>query len=161
MALGGCPIRETGGNWAICGAGPIRSRDEELLLAASKRGPVGARNYLPCWSASLSSAKTETSDKPVKDSGGNFGRVARVHGLMEEFIADALRTLISGIEARYWIDFFKVFTDASDEDQIAANMARLLARESLHAGESVAEDIMRHLLAINSVLSGERPSDAG
>lgn len=103
--------------------------------------------------------KTETSDKPVRDSGGNFGRVARVHGLMEEFIADALKTLISGIEARYWIDFFKVFTDASDEDQIAANMARLLARENLHAGESMAEDIMRHVLAINSVLNGERPSD--
>lgn len=45
------------------------------------------------------SPKTHTSDKPERDSGGNFGRVARVHGLMDEFIASALETPISGIEA--------------------------------------------------------------
>jgi hypothetical protein len=105
------------------------------------------------------SPKTQTSDKPERDSGGNFGRVARVHGLMDQFIADALNARISGIEARYWIDFFKVFTDASDADQVTANMARLLVRDNRNVEFSVAEDIMRHLLAINSVLSGDRQSE--
>jgi hypothetical protein len=107
------------------------------------------------------SPKTQTSDKPERDSGGNFGRVARVRGLMDQFIADALNARISGIEARYWIEFFKVFTDASDADQVAANMARLLVRDNRNLEySSGAEDIMRHLLAINSVLSGDRQSEA-
>lgn len=105
------------------------------------------------------SPKTLNSDKPEKDSGGNFGRVARVRGLMDKFISDSLEARISGIEARHWIDFFKVFTDASDLDQVSANMARLLISGNRVSEISVAEDVMRHLLAINSALSGDRQSD--
>lgn len=101
------------------------------------------------------SPKTRTSDQPEKDSGGNFGRVARVHGLMDDFIALALNTPISGIEARYWIDFFKVFTDASDPEQVEANMRRLLAREETDSDTTRAELIVQHMRAIHRVLSGE------
>lgn len=101
------------------------------------------------------SPKTHTSDKPEKDSGGNFGRVARVHGLMDDFIASALNTPISGIEARHWIDFFKVFTDASDPEQIEANMRRLLAREGVTGDVVRAEVIVQHIRAAHSALSGE------
>jgi hypothetical protein len=121
---------------------------------ASGFGIVSPENVHP-----YPSPKTQTSDKPEKDSGGNFGRVARVHGLMNKFISDALEARISGIEASYWIDFFKVFTDASDPDQISANMARLLIRDNRVAEASVAEDVMRHLLAISAVLTGDRQSD--
>jgi hypothetical protein len=99
--------------------------------------------------------KTHTSDKPERDSGGNFGRVARVHGLMEEFIASALDTPISGIEARHWIDFFKVFTDASDHEQVEANMRRLLAREDKNSDVARAEIIVQHIKAVHSALTGE------
>jgi hypothetical protein len=105
------------------------------------------------------SAKTHTSDKPEKDSGGNFGRVARVHGLMNDFIDSALNTPISGIEARYWIDFFRVFTDATDPEQIEANMRRLLAREDTNGDEERAEVIVQHVRAIRSALSGEPQPD--
>lgn len=104
--------------------------------------------------------KTLTSDKPEKDPGGNFGRVARVHGLIDEFIDAALDTLISGIAARHWIDFFKVFTDASDPLQIESNMRRLLAREHSRTNVSIAETIMQSVLAIHSALSGEPQPDA-
>ena len=101
------------------------------------------------------SPKTHTSDKPERDSGGNFGRVARVHGLMNDFIAAALNTPISGIEARHWIDFFKVFTDASDPYQIEANMKRLLARQGVDVDVMRAEVIVEHVRAVHSALSGE------
>lgn len=101
------------------------------------------------------SPKTHTSDKPEKDSGGNFGRVARVHGLMDEFITQAVNTPISGIEARHWIDFFKVFTDASDPEQIEANMKRLLARSDTDGNEERAELIVQNVRAIGGLLSGE------
>jgi hypothetical protein len=106
------------------------------------------------------SPKTHTSDKPEKDSGGNFGRVARVHGLMDDFIASTLNTPISGIEARHWIDFFKVFTDASDPEQVEANMRRLLAREDTDGDEERAGTIVQHVRAIHSALSGELPAEA-
>ena len=99
--------------------------------------------------------KTRTSDKPEKDSGGNFGRVARVHGLMDDFISSALNTPISGIEARHWIDFFKVFTDASDPEQIEANMRHLLTREGQAGDVLRAEVIVQHLRGVHSALSGE------
>ena len=101
------------------------------------------------------SPKTHTSDKPEKDSGGNFGRVARVHGLMNEFITSALETPISGIEARHWIEFFKVFTDASDPEQIEASMRRLLAREDMTVDVARAEVIVQHLRAAHNALNGE------
>lgn len=100
------------------------------------------------------SPKTHTSDKPEKDSGGNFGRVARVHGLMDDFIATTLETPISGIEARHWIDFFKVFTDASDSDQIEANMKRLLAKESTNGDVARAEEIVQHVRSMHNILTG-------
>jgi len=101
------------------------------------------------------SPKTHTSDKPEKDSGGNFGRVARVHGLMDDFIASALDTPISGIEARHWIDFFRVFTDASDPEQVEANMRRLLTREATTGDTARAEIIVQHIRAAHSALGGE------
>jgi hypothetical protein len=101
------------------------------------------------------SAKTKTSDKPEKDSGGNFGRIARVRCLMDEFIGAALNTSISGIEARHWIDFFRVFTDASDPEQIELNMNRLLNREQTGSDVTRAQVIVQHVKAVHSLLSGE------
>jgi hypothetical protein len=101
------------------------------------------------------SAKTKTSDKPEKDSGGNFGRVARVRGLMDDFIEAALNTPISGIEAEHWIDFFRVFTDASDPEQVERNMSRLLSREQTDSDTARAEVIVQHVRAVHILLSGE------
>ena len=106
------------------------------------------------------SAKTKTSDKPEKDSGGNFGRVARVRGLMDEFIDKALNTPISGIEARHWIDFFRVFTDASDPEQVEQNMNRLLSREETDGDATRAEVIVQHIKAVHSLLGGEPQPEA-
>jgi hypothetical protein len=101
------------------------------------------------------SAKTRTSDKPERDSGGNFGRVARVRGLMDDFIDAALNTPISGIEAQHWIDFFRVFTDASDPEQVERNMSRLLSREQTDSDTTRADVIVQHIKAVHILLSGE------
>lgn len=103
------------------------------------------------------SPKTQTSDKPEKDSGGNFGRVARVHGLMDEFVAEALHEPISGIEARHWIDFFKVFTDASDPEQIEANMRRLLSKADDSDPAASAASVLEHLREIQTAMDGRPP----
>ncbi|HLM79230.1 MAG TPA: hypothetical protein VE957_17790 [Terriglobales bacterium] len=48
------------------------------------------------------------SDKPLSDSGGNFGRFART-GIMDSYLKEAKDTRISGIAARDWVAFFKRF----------------------------------------------------
>lgn len=109
--------------------------------------PQGVHPYPP--------PKTHTSDKPSSDSGSNFGRVARVHGLMNDFIATALQTPISGIQSRHWIDFFRTFTDASDASQIELNLERLLLREVSNSDVNRAEKIVEHIRAIYGLLGGD------
>ena len=81
------------------------------------------RNY---WWANVRRTTTDTSiaipegvnpypaksdpvtDRPVRDGGGNFGRLARI-GIMDEYIAEMLGLPLSGIPAKSWIEFLKQF----------------------------------------------------
>lgn len=83
--------------------------------------PGGAQPYPP--------PKAKVSDKADKDSGGNFGRVARVHGLMEDYSERMLQTKVSGIEAGHWVSFFKVYADNHERDAIDARIDRLVGRQ--------------------------------
>lgn len=81
------------------------------------------RNY---WWANVRRTTTDTSiaipegvnpypaksdpvtDRPARDAGGNFGRLARI-GIMDEYIAETLSLPLGGIPAKSWIDFLKQF----------------------------------------------------
>ena len=81
------------------------------------------RNY---WWANIRQTTTDTSidvpadvapypaksspvtDRPARDGGGNFGRLART-GIMDNYIAEMLSFPLSGIPAKSWIDFLKQF----------------------------------------------------
>ena len=52
--------------------------------------------------------KDRVADRPVSDSGSNFGRLART-GIMNEYIQNMLETPLSGIPASAWINFLKQF----------------------------------------------------
>lgn len=45
-------------------------------------------------------------DKPIADAGGNFGRMARTK-IMDSYIEESLTTLLCGVQASAWIDFFR------------------------------------------------------
>lgn len=75
-------------------------------------------------------ASVEISDKPKSDGGGNFGRIARVNGLMDEYITTTLRTAIAGIPAIYWIDFFVTFVDNHTRESIDTDIKSKLLRIS-------------------------------
>lgn len=47
----------------------------------------------------------QISDKPVSDSGGNFGRLAR-YGIMDEYVKEMLEEKVRGISVKSWLDFF-------------------------------------------------------
>jgi hypothetical protein len=79
-------------------------------------------------------AGTEISDRPNRDGGGNFGRIARVEGLMDDYVASTLQTAIAGVPARYWIDFFAAFVDSRTDEDIGAAVKERLARISKEPG---------------------------
>lgn len=83
------------------------------------------------------------SDIVHDDRGGNFGRIARVHGLMDDFIKETMQTTLAGIEARWWVQFLKLFDERSDEETIRARFERL-AQQTGHDSEW-ADEVMSHV----------------
>lgn len=57
------------------------------------------------------------SDIAKDDSSGNFGRVARVHGLMDDWVSDTMKNKLAGIEAKWWVKFFKLFDEKGVNEQ--------------------------------------------
>ncbi len=99
-------------------------------------------------------AKTSSSDKAEVDRGNNFGRVARIQGLMTEYMARSLNTSISGIEARYWIEFFKVFADSSNSVAIEADMRNMLKRHPSVSNTQTSEKVLELLMDLVRLLNG-------
>jgi len=122
--------------------------------AASSTEIVSPENVFPYPRAS-----TKISDKPRSDSGGNFGRIARVNGLMDDFISSTLQTSIGGIPAVYWIDFFVTFVDHHTRESIEQDIRAKLKRISNEWGpsdkieetiEALTDSILKLLLLARS-----------
>ena len=84
-------------------------------------------------------AGSSYSDIVHDDRGGNFGRIARIRGLMDEWVADSMATPLAGIEARWWVSFLKLFDERGDEETIRHRFERLAA--SVGKDSQWAEDI--------------------
>ena len=69
------------------------------------------------------------NDKPAVDGGGNFGRIART-GIMDPYMTRVKNTPICGINAEYWLDFFKIFQQDATNKQIHDALGKL--REKIH-----------------------------
>lgn len=94
--------------------GASASRSNEILHPATRPYPRMGTKY---------------ADNPKNDSGKNFGRIARVPGLMKSWIEQSMRIKLSGIEAQYWISFFSSFVEGSTPDEIQ--------NEVLNLGEAI------------------------
>ncbi len=69
---------------------------------------------------------SHTADVPGYDGGGNFGRVARVHGLMTEWITATNQLEVLGIRIQDWGAFLRVHSDAADADSVSAALRQLM-----------------------------------
>lgn len=86
------------------------------------------------------------SDIVHDDRGGNFGRIARIAGLMDEWVDEAMKTSLAGIEARWWVRFFKLFDERSDERTIRTKFERIAGQTGHNAAWT--EEMMAHILAL-------------
>ncbi len=68
--------------------------------------------------------KTKIADRAFKDGGNNFGRVARIERLMNDYTSSLRERSITGIPAENWIAFFKNHVESEDTKEILAQMTR-------------------------------------
>lgn len=81
------------------------------------------------------------SDIVKDDGGGNFGRIARIKGLMDEWVSETMKTSLAGIEARWWVRFLKLFDERSDEKTIRDGIERLSRK--IGKNEEWADEIVK------------------
>ena len=90
--------------------------------------------------------KTKIADRPEKDGGKNFGRIARLSGLMDEYTASMRRLHVGGIPAEHWISFFKLHAEAKDPDIILHQLTKELMQRGLN--EEATADIVASIMRI-------------
>lgn len=83
------------------------------------------------------------SDIVRDDKGGNFGRIARIQGLMDDWIAECMDIQLAGIAAKWWVRFLKLFDERGDIEVIKARFERL-AQDCGHDSEW-ADEIVKHV----------------
>jgi len=108
--------------------------------------------HSPPDAAPYPTSDTRISDSPEYDRGGNFGRVARVSGLMDAFIASANTTEVLGIRIGDWHSFLKLHSDGADLDQVTTKLRMDLARKVTKRSKADAEVISTAVVEISEVL---------
>lgn len=99
----------------------------------------------------------QIADIPDYDRGGNFGRLARVTGLMTNFIVSAKTQEAMGIPINDWILFLRRHSDNSDPEQVTASLLQELSRATRVGSQSDAARVLEHLEGLASLLAPNTP----
>lgn len=67
-------------------------------------------------------SRSTYSDIVHDDRGGNFGRIARITGLMDDWVKNAMTTSLAGIEARWWVRFLNCLMNAVTKTLFELNL---------------------------------------
>ena len=62
---------------------------------------------------------------------------------MDDFIKEAMQTTLAGIEARWWVQFLKLFDERGDESTIRVRFERL-AQQTGHDSKWV-DEVVSHV----------------
>lgn len=92
-------------------------------------------------------------DTPEYDGGGNFGRLSRVTGLTNDFVASATAQDALGIPIDHWINFLKLHSDSSDPELVTANLLQELTVSARARSEEDARQVLSHLSELVRLLS--------
>jgi hypothetical protein len=95
----------------------------------------------------------QISDVPAHDRGGNFGRLARVSGLMTDFIASAKAQEALGIPIIDWVLFLRRHSDNSDPEQVTASLMQELSRAAQVGSQADAARVLEHLEGLARLLA--------
>ena len=99
----------------------------------------------------------QIADIPDYDRGGNFGRLARVTGLMTDFIASARTQEAMGIPINDWILFLRRHSDNSDPEQVTGSLLQELSRATQAGSRNDAARVIEHLEGLVRLLASTIP----
>lgn len=103
-----------------------RWRDHWWQFIRGGADTADERKITPPTNASPYPSKADlVSMRPVKDGGGNYGRLPRCKPLMDSFIASVQDTPLLGIPAVDWQKFFKIHTENADPAEVLRNILRM------------------------------------
>jgi hypothetical protein len=87
------------------------------------------------------------SDRPASDQGNNFGRFSR-SGIMDHYIKQVHSQSLCGIRADHWRDFFKLFHDQANHDEIRTKIEQLKKKFSSNMVVSEPNSFFDELLQL-------------
>ncbi|PVB10684.1 hypothetical protein [Mycobacteroides abscessus] len=88
----------------------------------------------PGGTAPYPAPKSKISDAAAQDKGRNFGRVARVEGLMDSYVHEQLTANVAGIQARYWVMFFGTYSEGAQRGELHDKIVSLITRHRREQG---------------------------
>ena len=119
------------------------------------RGPKAATGItIPASAHPYPKANEATTDKPRVDGGGNFGRIART-GIMDDYLRRMMVQPVCGIQARYWLEFFKIFHQDATEATIAAALKRLRDQVDSLSSPSLRMEFQNVIAALEQLAVAE------
>jgi hypothetical protein len=135
---------------------------------ASARYAAEMRNYWWQYTRRTSSARgihhppgvepypkkaSNSADIPDYDGGGNFGRLPRVVGLMDDFLVTATAQEALGIPIIDWISFLQLHSEKSDPEEVTSILQRELVAGTQAQSEEDAQLALDHLREIVRLLT--------
>lgn len=95
------------------------------------------------------------SDRPVSDSGGNFGRLARA-GVMEDYISQLFEEKLAGIQLAAWQRFLSIFTEGVSDKDIDAALQKIADNVANSVGDPEAsQKLAEKFREIADLIEGE------
>ena len=96
-------------------------------------------------------ASDEINDRPVRDGGGNYGRLARVkEGLVTDFVSESLHFEIAGIAAVNGVKFFGAFVDAKTPDELQEKVDSMVTSVAAALSEGEIDEARAFCSALRS-----------
>jgi hypothetical protein len=100
-------------------------------------------------------SKSDTiSDRPISDSGSNFGRLARSR-VMDSYIRELFEDRLAGIPLIAWQRFLGFFTESNSSAEISAGLDRMSASLLAGIAEPNAEVLRQKFAEIAELLNGD------
>jgi len=90
---------------------------------------------------------------PEEDHGGNFGRLPRATGVMDDFIAQSMRHTILGIPAQDWVAFLKRHSDNATPEELTETLQTELGNHLKNVAPGAAEELIALLTRVGEILA--------
>lgn len=140
--------------WIVSARWAAEYRNYWWTYIRKTRGGPSAITH-PAAAAPYPTKDKQIADIPDYDGGNNFGRLARVRGLMDTFIESSRSQDALGIPVGDWISFFARHSDSTDASALHATLIEELAAHRFAVAQDKAQQVAELLARIQDILADQ------